>query len=256
MRRCLTKTNFRGAVIPLALLAGAELAARVLDVNSDILAAPSAALIAGTHSLIDGELVQITFQTLLTLLGGLALGTLIGLFAGTFLGLFSILNRLMEFSIEVVRPIPSIALFPIALLAFGFGYRMEIAIVAFSTTWPVLILTRAAVSGVEPLLFDVARSLGLGLWGSITKIILPAMLPRLFVAFRLAAGVALIVAITVEIAGNPLGLGAAMMTAQQSLNPALGIALLFWVGLLGFTFNAALLWAQRRMFGQAARIVR
>ena len=82
--------------------------------------------------------------------------------------------------------------------------------------WPLLILTRAAVAGVEPRLMEVARALRLGLAARVFKIIVPAALPRIFVAFRLAAGIALIVAVTVEIAVNPLGLGEGIMTAGQA----------------------------------------
>jgi NitT/TauT family transport system permease protein len=78
--------------------------------------------------------------------------------------------------------------------------------------------------------------------------VLPAALPRVFVAFRLCVGVALVVAVTVEIAANPQGLGYALMTAQQSLQPDLMFALLLWIGLLGWALSAALLALQRRGF--------
>ncbi|WP_163360685.1 ABC transporter permease subunit, partial [Klebsiella aerogenes] len=74
--------------------------------------------------------------------------------------------------------------------------------------------TRAAVRGVEPRLLEVARALRLSPFARIWKIVIPAALPRIFIAFRLAAGAALIVAVTVEITMNPMGLGFAMMTAQ------------------------------------------
>ena len=139
-----------------------------------------------------------------------------------------------------MRPIPSVALIPVALVALGFGYRLEIAIVAFACTWPVLLLTRAAVAGVEPRLIEVARALRLSFAARIVKIVVPAALPRIFVAFRLAAGVSLIVAVTVEIAVNPLGLGAGVMTAGQALRPELMLAYLLWIGIVGFALNAML----------------
>ena len=74
-----------------------------------------------------------------------------------------------------------------------------------------------------------------------------------FVAFRLPAGISLIVAVTVEIAVNPLGLGYEVMTAAQALRPDLMFAYLFWIGLVGFSLNATLVFAQNRLFGQAAR---
>src|SRR5262249_3787978 len=140
------------------------------------------------------------------------------------------------------------------LVALGFGYRLEIAIVSYACVWPLLLLTRTAVAGVEPRLIEVARALRLGPFSRVTKIVVPAALPRIFVAFRLAAGIALIVAVTVEIAVNPIGLGAGIMTAGQALRPELMLAYLVWIGLVGFALNALLVIAQRRLFGRAAQI--
>jgi sulfonate transport system permease protein len=74
---------------------------------------------------------------------------------------------------------------------------------------------------------------------------LPAMVPRLFVALRLGVAIALVVAVTVEIAANPHGMGYAIMIAQQSLDPALMLAWLFWIGAVGYAINAAALALQR-----------
>ena len=160
----------------------------------------------------------------------------------------------MHVPIEAIRPIPSIALLPIALIALGFGYRMEIAIVAFACVWPILILSRAAVREVEPRLMEVSRVLRLSPADRVRKIIIPAALPRIFVAVRLAAGIALIVAVTVEIAINPIGLGAAIMAAQQGLQPDLMLAYLVWIGVIGYGLNAGLNFAQQRLFGRAALV--
>ena len=84
------------------------------------------------------------------------------------------------------------------------------------------------------------------------KIVIPAALPRIFVAFRLSAGIALIVAVTVEIAINPLGLGAGIMLAQQALRPDLMLAYLVWIGIIGYALNILLTVAQQRLFGRAA----
>jgi ABC-type nitrate/sulfonate/bicarbonate transport system permease component len=168
------------------------------------------------------------------------------------LGIFHVFDRLMEVTIEAIRPIPSIALLPIALIALGFGYRMEIVIVAFASVWPLLILSRASVGAIEPRLVEVSRALRLSPLDRIRKIIIPAALPRIFLAFRLAAGIALIVAVTVEIAINPIGLGAGIMTAQQALRPDLMLAYLVWIGIVGYGLNTGLVVAQRLLFGRAA----
>lgn len=234
-------------VVPAGLLAAAEIAARWGGATSDAVAPPSAVAVALIGAFADGSIARATWDTLASAFAGLALGGAIGLALGLLFGLVRPIDRLMELTVEAVRPIPSIALIPIALLALGFGAAMEISIIAFSCAWPMLILTRAAVAGVEPRLIEVARALRLSPWRRVIKIILPAIQPRIIVAIRLAAGVALVVAVTVEIAANPRGLGNAIMTAQQALQPALMLAYLFWIGVVGFLLNGLLVAAERRL---------
>jgi NitT/TauT family transport system permease protein len=239
-------------LLPLVALLVFELWVRLAHLQSDSLAPPSAVLVALVAALADLTIPIATRDTLLAAFAGLAIGSVIGLALGIAFGLSSILDRLMEVTIEAIRPIPSIALLPIALIALGFGYRMEIVIVAFACVWPMLILSRAAVRGIEPRLMEVSRALRLTPTQRIIKIILPAALPRIFVAFRLSAGIALIVAVTVEIAINPLGLGAGIMQAQQALRADLMLAYLVWIGTIGYGLNLALVVVQRRLFGRAA----
>jgi NitT/TauT family transport system permease protein len=239
-------------LLPLTAFALAELCARVFGIHSDSLAAPSQILDAAWELLRDGSLFVMLRQTLLAAIGGLAIGGAAGLALALLLALSPSLSKLLRYPIEGLRPIPSIAMLPILLMVYGFGYRLEIANVAFACFWPNLILGQAAVRGIEPRLLEVSRMLGLGLVARITKIVLPAALPRLFVAFRLAAAVALIVAVTVEITMNPQGLGYELMSAENSLRPAVMFAILFYIGLLGWGLNSALLLAQRRLFGPAA----
>ena len=170
--------------------------------------------------------------------GGPALGCVLGITLGSVLGLSRRAANMGFLSIELLRPIPSVALIPLAMLVYGFGFRMEISVVAFATFWPMLILTQAAVQQVEPQLLEVSRALQLSQRARFTSIVFPAMVPRLFVALRLGVAIALVVAVTVEIAANPNGMGYALMIAQQSLDPALMLAWLAWIGMVGYAINA------------------
>ena len=241
----------RGLVVPVTALLIAELAAHHYGVGSDTLAAPSVAATALWDSVTDGRLIGWTGQTLGAAVAGLSLGAALGLAVATLIGLSRPMAKLLALPIELFRPIPSVALLPIALLAFGFGYRLEISIVAFACFWPLVIVGSGAISQIEPGLIEVSRVLRLGWFARVGKIVLPAALPRLFVALRLAAGVALVVAVTVEIAVNPMGLGFAMIEAEQTMQAGLMLALLVWIGLLGWGLNQLLLVAQRRLFGRA-----
>lgn len=243
----------KAMALPVALVALAEIGARTGG-PSDSVAPPSEVAGAFVEAMGDGSLLLATRDTLIAAFAGLAIGAGVGLALGILFGSARALDRLMQLTIELVRPIPSVAVIPIALVALGFGYRLEIAIVSFACVWPLLILSRAAVAGVEPRLMEVACALRLSPWQRTLKIVTPAAAPRIFVAFRLAAGVSLIVAVTVEIAVNPQGLGYEVMTAGQALRPELMLAYLVWIGVVGYSLNLALVMAQNRLFGRAARM--
>ena len=244
----------KALLLPVLAVVVLEIWARAVDLQSDSLAPPSAIAVALFGAFRDGSVLTATRDTLISAFAGLSIGGAVGLAFGIALGISHIFDRLMEVTIESIRPIPSIALLPIALIALGFGYRMEIVIVAFACLWPILILSRAAVGGIEPRLMEVSRALRLSPMDRVRKIIIPAALPRIFLAFRLAAGIALIVAVTVEIAINPIGLGAGIMSAQQALMPDLMLAYLLWIGIVGYLLNSGLVAAQRHLFGRAALV--
>lgn len=248
----MTFDGIKAWLLPVGAIVVLELWARASHIQSDALAPPSAIAMALVEAFGDGSILTATRDTLASAVAGLLIGSAVGLAFGIALALVRPFDRLMEVTIEALRPIPSIALLPIALIALGFGYRMEIVIVSFGCLWPMLILSRAAVRSIEPRLIEVSRALRLSPGDRVRKIIVPAALPRIFLAFRLAAGIALIVAVTVEIAINPIGLGAAIMTAQQALRPDLMLAYLLWIGLIGYALNTGLVAAQRHLFGPAA----
>jgi ABC-type nitrate/sulfonate/bicarbonate transport system permease component len=246
--------RWRGIVVPFALLVLAEVGFRVSIGNSDSLAPPSRVAAALAAALGDGSLLVGTGRTLVTMLMGLGLGVLGGLVAGIALGFSQTLARAAFLTVEMLRPIPSVALLPLSLLIFGFGYRMEVAVIAFATFWPALILTQSAVAQIEPCLIEVARLIGLSGLQTAWKIALPAAAPRLMTALRLASGFALVVAVTAEIVSNPQGLGHDLMLAQETLRPERMFAVLVWVGLIGWGLNEALLWLERRLFAHRGEI--
>jgi ABC-type nitrate/sulfonate/bicarbonate transport system permease component len=240
-------SQLRGVIVPALLFACLEIFTRWNATGSDSIAPPSLALEALCKVLGDGTLVRMTGFTLAAAGGGLAIGFVLALVLGTWLGLSRRAGQWSYLTVEVLRPMPSVALIPLAMLIFGFGIRMEMTVAAFAVFWPMLILIQSSARQVDRRLMEVASALELSTWSLFFKIIFPAMVPRIFLALRQGVAIALIVAVTVEIAANPNGLGYAIMVAQQGLDPALMMAWLIWISILGYAVNGLAALIEKRV---------
>lgn len=224
-------------VVPFAAFAGWEVGSRAGVLPADSTSRPSQIYLAAVDGFKDGSLLQATWQTLEAALLGFAIATVVGISLGVILGLSGRLESATRPTLDALRPIPSVALIPLSLMLFGFGLMLEATVVAFACVWPILLMTIAAVRGIEPRLLEVAQTLQLSVTQRLLKIILPAAFGRIVIGLRLAVAISLVVAVTVEVVINPRGLGSTMMAAQQSLRPDVMYAQLVWLGLVGWLIN-------------------
>ena len=229
-----------GSILPTLFIAIWEASRRTGILTLESLSQPSDILRAGMAGLADGSILVATGQTFETALFGLAVAAFAGIIAGAVLGLSPVLERVVDPTIEALRPIPAVAFIPLALMMFGFGVSMEATIVAYACVWPILIVTISAVKAIEPRLLEVADTLEMNFVEQLRKIILPAAFVRINVGLRVATGIALVVAVTVEIVLNPRGLGYSLMLAQQSLRVDIMYAQLLWLCIIGYVLNALL----------------
>jgi ABC-type nitrate/sulfonate/bicarbonate transport system permease component len=234
------KRTLRGALIPVVLVVLWELLSRAGVLPMDTMSRPSAIVVAGVQGLADGSILLATWQTIQAALTGFLIAAAIGILLGVVLGLSPKLERIVGPTVDGLRPVPAVALIPLSLLLFGFGLQMEAAVIVFACVWPILLVTVAAVRGVEPRLLELARVLQMPFATRLRKIILPAALARITVGLRIAISIALVVAVTVEIVLNPRGLGYGMIIAQQTLHSELMWAELIWLGLMGWGLNVVL----------------
>ena len=232
--------NPLGIFVMVVIAAAWELMVRAKIAEVQFLPAPSEIATAAHGAIFDGDLVGRSIHTLGVTLLGWSVASLVGVAMGLLLGLSRTAYRYSMTSFEVTRAIPPITLAPAALLIFGFSLKMELVLVVFGGTWPVLINTVGGVRRIAPELRDVGTMLGLSRPATIHKIVLPAALPSVMVGLRLALSLCLVLAIVAEIVGNPAGLGNGLISARQSLKPALMFTYVIAAGLLGIALNAAL----------------
>jgi ABC-type nitrate/sulfonate/bicarbonate transport system permease component len=170
-----------------------------------------------------------------------------GVGLGLLIGSVPALRAATASTIEFLRPIPSVALIPLAVLLFGTDLRSKLLLVVYASFWQVLIQVLYGVQDVDPVAMDTAHSYRLGRWGRIRHVVWPTTLPYAVTGFRLAAAVALVLAITAElIIGSP-GLGKEIAVAQTSGAVPVMYALMVVAGLLGVAVNVLARALERRV---------
>lgn len=178
---------------------------------------------------------------------GLAIAMAAGVVAGIVIGSVPALRAATASTIEFLRPIPSVALIPLAVLLFGTDMRSTLLLVVYASFWQVLVQVLYGISDVDPIARDTARSYRFSLWRRVRTVLWPTALPYVMTGFRLAAAVALILEITGElIIGSP-GLGNAIAVAKSSGAVDTMYALVIVTGVIGVGVNLAARFTERRL---------
>ncbi|MGM7699136.1 ABC transporter permease [Microbacterium sp. A84] len=177
---------------------------------------------------------------------GLAIATLAGTALGTLIGMVPILRRATHSMVEFLRPIPSVALIPLAVLIYGLQMPAALIIIVYASFWQVFVQVLYGVADIDAVARDTARSFGLTKASQLRNLVLPTALPYLMTGIRLAAAVALILAVTAEMTiGNP-GLGRQLTVASGIGNITTVYAIVIVTGVLGLIINIGFRAIERR----------
>lgn len=185
---------------------------------------------------------------------GLGLSSLIAIPTGVLLGLSEKSYKVSRAVVELIRPIPPVALIPLVVLVFGNGLEMKLVIVMFAAVWPILFNTIYGVHDVDRQAREMAQSFGLRPWQIIRRVVLPSAAPFIATGIRISSSIALIVVITVElIAGGADGLGAFIARSRASgTEVELVYAGTLIAGFLALAINLLMNKGERRWFAWQA----
>ena len=239
----ITQINWPGILFLLALTLIWELSARLngspnLPAFSDVIAAlmTNQAAIA-TDTLYSLKRAFLGFvRALVTMLP-----------IGLLLGRVRLLGEIVEPIIELVRPLPPIAVVPVALLFLGTGDEARIAVVAFGCAFPILINTIDAVRGAHPMLTTVARALRLTKAEQMLLVDLPAALPQIMAGVRISVALAILLAVAAEMLLSSNGLGTFIVRAQERFQIANGLAGILVIAILALAINSVLRRVDQRL---------
>ncbi len=177
---------------------------------------------------------------------GLTIASVAAIAVGLLLGSVPALRAATASTVEFLRPIPSVALIPLAVLLYGTSIEATLLLVVYACFWQVLVQVVSGVADVDPVAADTARSYGLGPWARVRWVTWPTALPYVMTGLRLAASVALVLAITVELITGAPGLGSEIALAQSGGAVALTYALVVVTGLVGVLINLLARAVERR----------
>lgn len=209
-------------------------------------ASAEAIIWAGASGLADGSMLGPLAQTVLTFLCGLAASVLIGLPVGLAMGHWRIADEGLGLTVDALRPIPAVALVPVAVVVLGLGLRMQVALIVFAAVWPIVFNARYGARNVDSVMIDAARLSGLSRWATLRRVILPASLPSVMTGVRLAAGVAIVLTVVTEIVASGTGIGNYVTSREQVGDAEHALAGVLLAALLGAAVNGLVRLIDRR----------
>lgn len=178
---------------------------------------------------------------------GLAIACCLAVALGVLIDAVPGLRAATASTVEFLRPIPSVALIPLATLLFGAETGSTLLLVVYASFWQVLIQVLYGVADVDPVARDTARSYRFGRWARLRHLVWPTALPYVMTGLRLAAAVAFILAVTAELVIGSPGLGLRIQLAQSGGAVTEVYALIVLAGLVGVGVNAAVRAVERRV---------
>jgi ABC-type nitrate/sulfonate/bicarbonate transport system permease component len=185
----------------------------------------------------EGELSGHILVTFSRMMAGYFIAAFLGVVLGMAMGSWGFVHRLFEPLVELLRPIPSVAIIPIAILFLGIGSVMKIFVIAYASLWPILLNTIDGVRNVRSLQIDTGKVFGLSNREIVARIKLPNALPFIVSGLRVSLAISLILAITTEIIGGSKGLGFFLVISQRSFRVPEMFAGVIVIALLGYGLN-------------------
>jgi NitT/TauT family transport system permease protein len=245
-RRRELRGRLLAVVVGIILMAMWEAAVRLKLLPPVIIPAPSTILGTLATTMSDGEMFAHFRLTMARLLGGLLLGGSIGLVVGLLMGWSQRLRGFFDPFVAVIHPLPKLALLPLLMVFFGLGEFPRVLVIAATSFFPMVLNAMAGVRQISPVHFDVARNHGATRWQVLRRVVIPGSLPMVLTGVRLAANLALITAVAVEMIAARTGLGAQLWLSWQVMRVDLLFATLFVIGAIGVLLNQGMRRIARR----------
>lgn len=177
---------------------------------------------------------------------GYLLGAAIGVALGVLVGAFKSVSLAIEPTLEFLRAMPAVALFPVAVLLFGLGTMMRVSVITLGVLFPVMINTVVGIRNTRQERIDTARMFGLRRWQVIARVMIPSAAPMIATGLRIALPIGLILMVVSELIGGQNGVGSYIQYRQSLFDVAGMFSALIVLGVVGNLVGIVYHWIETR----------
>jgi NitT/TauT family transport system permease protein len=146
-------------------------------------------------------------------------------------------SRFMEQSVYPVivflQIVPKIAIAPLFIIWFGFGFTPKLLLVFLLSFFPIVVASIAGFKSADRDVMDFARTTGAGGWRLFAKIRLPQALPQIFTGLKVGAALAATAAVVAEFVASDKGLGYLLLQYNGQLDTPMVFATIVLLSLIG-----------------------
>jgi NitT/TauT family transport system permease protein len=178
-------------------------------------------------------------------LQGFGLAALVAIPLGLMIGWNRLTRRLVDPTIQLLRPVPITAWLPFAIAVFGIYDASALFLIGLGAFYPIVVNTTHGVRDTNLLLLRAARMMGAGPGTVLAKVVFPSALPSIFTGMRLGIGVAWTAVIVAEMIAVKSGLGYVLWDAYYVGRMDICVATMVSVGFLGFVSDRVIVYASR-----------
>ena len=168
---------------------------------------------------------------------GFAIGAALGVATGLLTGRIAVIRMLLGPFLTLLRPIPAIALVPVAIVWFGIGEGSKTFVISYTVFLTVWFNTHHGMEYVPETYLRASRSLGASRIREFLTVIVPAAAPYIFAGIRLGVALAFLSLVAAELSGASSGIGYRLQEARQYIRTDRMFSLLILLGLLGATVD-------------------
>lgn len=210
-----------------------EIISRLELVNPLLFPAPSIVWSALLEWLKSGELLRDLMESYWRMIAGFVIGGFIGVGVGILTGRIRFINMALTPIIQLLRPLPPVALIPLVIVWLGIGNSAKIFSISFAVFFPVWINTHLGATSIPKIYLWSARILCHSRLKIVFTILIPATLPYIISGLRNAIALSFIMVYVTEIAGASSGIGYQISVSHLAYRIDKMVAALFVLGAAG-----------------------